>query len=155
MFEKITAVQVTLFKSNHFVGVLYSNFIMFPKQTLQAKMIGNQIDALLCSIINDRREKLIDDHWNIPQKDLLGLLLAGNLLDGKQEERLMTRDLVDECKTFFFSGQDTSALSLTWKMMLLAIYPEWQDQLRGEIKQVVGDGKVDPTMLAGLKKVTN
>ena len=155
VIEKITAVQVALFKSNRFVGVPYSNLIMCPKRTLQAKIIGNQINALLHSIIKDRREKLIDDHQNIPQKDLLCLLLAGNLLEGKRGKRLTTRELVDECKTFFFAGQETSALLLTWTMMLLAIYPEWQDQLREEIQQVVGDGEVDPTMLAGLKKVKN
>ncbi|PSS33072.1 Cytokinin hydroxylase [Actinidia chinensis var. chinensis] len=153
VIEKITAVQVALFKSNRFVGVPYSSLIMCPKQTLQAKMIGNQINALLRSIIKDRREKLINDHKNIPQKDLLGILLAGHLLEGKRGKKLTTRELVDECKTFFFAGQETSALLLMWTMMLLAIYPEWQDHLREEIKQVVGDGEVDPTMLAGLKKM--
>ncbi|KAK6155710.1 hypothetical protein DH2020_009958 [Rehmannia glutinosa] len=78
---------------------------------------------------------------------------AKNMLDRKKRA-LTTKELVDECKTFFFGGHETTALALTWTLLLLGLHPEWQEELREEIKHVVGDGEiVDATMLVGLKKM--
>ncbi|KAI6672358.1 hypothetical protein NL676_000264 [Syzygium grande] len=149
VLEKLRALQVTLFKTNRFVGVPFNQFIA-PKQSLEAKRLGKEIDNLLMSIIDDRKASFVANN----QKDLLGLLLEGNYGNGKVGKSLMTRELVDECKTFFFGGHETTALALSWTLLLLAIHPEWQDQLRDEIKQVVGDKKeIDATMIAGLKKM--
>ncbi|PQM38272.1 cytokinin hydroxylase [Prunus yedoensis var. nudiflora] len=38
-------------------------------------------------------------------------------------------------------------------MLLLAMHPEWQNQLREEIREVVGDKQIDVHMLASLKKL--
>ncbi|PRQ60103.1 putative cytochrome P450 [Rosa chinensis] len=79
-----------------------------------------------------------------------------NQLDqqGSFRKALTTQQLVDECKTFFFSGHETSALSIIWTMLLLATNPEWQNELREEIREVVGDNKeLHFNMLAGLKKM--
>ncbi|KAF2320450.1 hypothetical protein GH714_027542 [Hevea brasiliensis] len=90
-----------------------------------------------------------------PQKDLLGLLLEENHEEGRLGKTLTltTRELVDECKTFFFGGHETTALALTWTLLLLAVHPEWQNQLREEITQVTGNKEIDFSMLAGLKKM--
>ncbi|KAL3714191.1 hypothetical protein ACJRO7_006174 [Eucalyptus globulus] len=149
VFEKLRAMQITLFKTNRFVGVPFNQFIA-PKQSLEAKKLGKEIDDLLMSIIEDRKTGIVVNN----QKDLLGLLLEGNGGNGKAGKSLTTRELVDECKTFFFGGHETTALALSWTLLLLAMHPEWQDQLRDEIKQVVGDKKeIDATMIAGLKKM--
>ncbi|KAM7273123.1 hypothetical protein ACFE04_027787 [Oxalis oulophora] len=135
VFEKLRAMQVTLFKSNRYVGVPYSKFMMCPKQTLEAKKLGKEIDSLLLEIINARRNPNI----NVvnQQNDLLGLLLKENpVIDGGVKASLTTRELVDECKTFFFGGHETTALALTWTLLLLALNPEWQDQLREEINEM-------------------
>ncbi|XP_030530565.1 cytokinin hydroxylase-like [Rhodamnia argentea] len=149
VFEKLQAMQVTLFKTNRFVGVPFNQFIA-PKKSMEAKRLGKEIDDLLMSIINDRKAGIGANN----RKDLLGLLLEGNSGNGRTGKSLTTRELVDECKTFFFGGHETTALALSWTLLLLAIHPEWQDQLRDEIKQVVGDNKeIDSTKMAGLKKM--
>ncbi|PPD89431.1 hypothetical protein GOBAR_DD13634 [Gossypium barbadense] len=63
--------------------------------------------------------------------------LVGYLMEG---ERLSAREIVDECKAFFFGAHETTTMALTWTLLLLAIYPQWQIQLREEIRQVIGDG---------------
>ncbi|KAL9225323.1 hypothetical protein vseg_001265 [Gypsophila vaccaria] len=150
LFEKLRAMQISLFKFTRYVGVPYGH-ILSMGQTLEAKRLGQEIDNILLSIINDRR-KLIGVQ---PQHDLLGLLLeGGDHVDGQYVKQLTNRELIDECKTFFFGGHETVALSMAWTLMLLAMYPKWQNELREEIKEVIGDEQeIDFTMLVGLKKM--
>ncbi|CAK7337306.1 unnamed protein product [Dovyalis caffra] len=148
VFEKLRAMQITLFKSNRYVGVPFSK-LMCPKKTLEAKKLGKEIDALLLSIITARK----NSNDGFPQNDLLGLLLKENRVDGRLGKTLTTRELVDECKTFFFGGHETTALALSWTLLLLAMHPEWQNQLREEIREVTGDKEIDFSKLARLKKM--
>ncbi|XP_024544504.1 cytokinin hydroxylase-like [Selaginella moellendorffii] len=94
-------------------------------------------------------------------KDLLGLMLAANegVLDfnnGKKLEIQVTmQDVIDECKTFFFTSQETSAALLAWTMLLLALNPEWQTRLRHEVREVCGEVSAPNSleMLGNLKSV--
>ncbi|KAF8768716.1 hypothetical protein HU200_007274 [Digitaria exilis] len=70
--------------------------------------------------------------------DLLGLMLESNNA-GDGGRRVMSMDeIIDECKTFFFAGHDTTAHLLTWAMFLLATHPEWQQRLREEVLRECG-----------------
>ena len=144
VFEKLRALQITLFKTTRYVGVPFGKCFNV-KKTLEAKKLGREIDKLLLSIIRARKESIKAQD----RKDLLGLLLQENQVDG----RLTTRELVDECKTFFFGGHETTALAITWTLLLLAVHEDWQIQLRDEIREVVGDNEIDINVIAGLKKV--
>ncbi|KAG8381314.1 hypothetical protein BUALT_Bualt06G0109500 [Buddleja alternifolia] len=150
VFEKLRDMQITLFNSNRYVGVPFGKFLN-PRKTLKAKALGKEIDALLRSIITDRSSK---PSTGEPEKDLLGVLLVENTVDGRKKRALTTEEVVDECKTLFFAGHETTALALTWTLLLLGLHPEWQNQLREEIKEVLGDGKmIDATKLGGLRKM--
>ncbi|XP_060197025.1 cytokinin hydroxylase-like [Lycium barbarum] len=150
VFDKIRTMQVTLFKSIRYVGVPYGE-LMCSKEILKVKNLGKEIDVLLGSIIKDRK-KMDKNH---DSDDLLSLLLGqvSNGTDDPLRKELTTREVVDECKTFFFGGHETSALALTWTMLLLSLHKEWQTQLREEIKQVFGEGEIDVTKLNGLTKM--
>ncbi|MED6121164.1 hypothetical protein PIB30_027648 [Stylosanthes scabra] len=149
VFRKLKELQMVLFKSHRFVGVPFGNFFAI-KKTLEAKKIGQEVDKLLISIINDRMMKSGKSH----QEDLLGHLLQENN-NGEEKGKFSMRGLVDECKTFFFGGYETTSLSITWSLLLLAMHEDWQNQLRDEIKQVMGNGDfdVDVNMLNSLKKM--
>uniref|UniRef100_A0A453SAN0 Secologanin synthase n=1 Tax=Aegilops tauschii subsp. strangulata TaxID=200361 RepID=A0A453SAN0_AEGTS len=51
-------------------------------------------------------------------------------------------DMVEECKTFFFAGKQTTTNLLTWATVLLAMHPEWQDRARQEVLAVCGLGEL-------------
>ncbi|KAE8698183.1 subtilase family protein [Hibiscus syriacus] len=149
VYEKLRAMQITLFNSNRYVGVPFSKWLCL-KKTLEARKLGKEIDQLLLSLIVARKMT-----WDgSTQKDLLGLLMEGSHADGGAGKSLTTRELIDECKTFFFGGHETTALALTWTLLVLALYPQWQDQLREEIREMIGDdGEIDFTRLSSLKKM--
>ncbi|XP_061998687.1 cytokinin hydroxylase-like [Rosa rugosa] len=149
VFEKLRALQMTLFKTTRFVGVPFGKFI-YPMKTLEAGRLGEEINQLFLSIIAARKKSIRSES---PQHDLLGMLLKESDKPGNFSRSLTTQELVDECKTFFFGGHETTALAITWTMLLLATHTDWQDQLRAEIKEVVGDKEIDVNNLAGLKKM--
>ncbi|XP_047168792.1 cytokinin hydroxylase-like [Vigna umbellata] len=150
VFDKLRALQMTLFKTNRYVGVPFGKYFNV-KKTLEAKKLGKEIDELLLSIIESRKKSGTKNG----QQDLLGLLLQENHeVDGRSGKTLTSREVVDECKTFFFGGHETTALAITWTLLLLAMHPDWQTQLRDEIREVVGNSEeLDISMLSGLKKM--
>ncbi|CAL9047255.1 unnamed protein product [Musa banksii] len=73
----------------------------------------------------------------------------------KPEGQILSRDdIVDECKTFFFAGQDTTAQFVTWTMFLLSTNQNWQEKLREEVQRECGMQTPDADMLSKLKLVT-
>ncbi|MQM17838.1 hypothetical protein Taro_050818 [Colocasia esculenta] len=155
VFNKLRDLQVLLFKSKRLVGVPF-NKLLHLRQTRAASALGKEIDEILLSIIESRKASVVSREAETfgPQEDLLGLLLEGNQRnDGGKNKKLTERELVDECKTFFFGGHETTALALTWTLLLLATNPEWQTILRQEVEEVIGGRPVDSALLTKLTKM--
>jgi PHYB activation tagged suppressor 1 len=70
--------------------------------------------------------------------DMLGVILeACTSEDGKKP--LMSMDeIIEECKTFYLAGYETTSQMLIWTMFLLSTYPEWQEKLREEVLRECG-----------------
>ena len=88
--------------------------------------------------------------------DLLGLMLEACFMTEQGEKRdelaLTMDEIIDECKTFFFAGHETTSHLLTWTMFLLSLYPEWQERLREEVLRECGRENPTADMLGKLKE---
>jgi cytochrome P450 len=87
------------------------------------------IDTLIYGIIEDRRRAA-------PRDDLLGALLAAKDEDGSQ---MSDEQLRDETVTLFLAGHETTALSLTYALYLIARHPATEARILAEVAEVVGD----------------
>lgn len=98
-----------------------------------------EVEKLLMEIIQSRKDCVEVGRSSSYGNDLLGMLLdemQNKRRGGNEEFSLNLQLIMDECKTFFFAGHDTTALLLTWTVMLLASNPSWQDKVRAQIKEV-------------------
>ncbi|XP_058009939.1 cytochrome P450 CYP749A22-like isoform X2 [Hevea brasiliensis] len=82
--------------------------------------------------------------------DFLGLLLKEHH-DDNSDRIISVEDVIDECKTFYVAGHETTSSSITWTLLLLAIHIDWQDKARKEVLELFGQQNPTPDGLARLK----
>ncbi|XP_062196384.1 cytokinin hydroxylase-like [Phragmites australis] len=148
IFHLIEELQRLTARSSRYLWVPGSQY--FPsKYRREIKRLNGELEHVLKESIQRSRE--IADEGRTPSSacgmGLLRMLLAEmerKKKSGHGELGYDAQMMIDECKTFFFAGHETSALLLTWAIMLLATNPSWQDKARAEIAHVCGD--VPPTV---------
>ncbi|CAL9020077.1 unnamed protein product [Prunus brigantina] len=67
--------------------------------------------------------------------DYLGLLVEAQH-DANDNQRILVDEVVDDCKTFYMSGQETTTTLLSWTVLLLAVHTDWQEEARKEGQDV-------------------
>ncbi|XP_051121320.1 cytochrome P450 CYP72A219-like [Andrographis paniculata] len=125
------------------------------KHNRRIKEIVKEIESTLMSII-ERRMKLMKVGEGSGD-DLLGLLLESNIKE--IEERgsrfgMSMEEVIEECKLFYFAGQETTSTLLVWTMILLGKYTDWQSRARDEVLQVFEKRKPEYQELNHLKVIT-
>ncbi|PIN12204.1 hypothetical protein CDL12_15187 [Handroanthus impetiginosus] len=86
--------------------------------------------------IRESVRRLIEknDKQSDNSRNLLTLLMR--VKGDNTEEGLGVKEVIDECKTFYFAGKETTSNLLTWALVLLAMHPEWQARTREEVFRV-------------------
>uniref|UniRef100_A0A0D3GDQ0 Cytochrome P450 n=1 Tax=Oryza barthii TaxID=65489 RepID=A0A0D3GDQ0_9ORYZ len=139
--RELQSIAFSAINSTRFPGSQY----IPTKTNLRRRHLAKKVRGTLMAIIRERQAAAAKEdsgHGN----DLLGLMLEANATDacGSGGENSMTMDeIVDECKTFFFAGHDTTSHLLTWAMFLLGTHPEWQQRLREEVLRECGGGDTE------------
>ncbi|XP_019193427.1 PREDICTED: cytochrome P450 CYP72A219-like isoform X3 [Ipomoea nil] len=109
------------------------------KRNRRMKQIFNQVRSSILGMI-DKRIKAIEAGES-RNYDLLGIMSMD--------------EIIEECKLFYFAGQETTSTLLVWTMILLGKHLEWQERAREEILQVIGTTEEpDSDKLNQLKIVT-
>ncbi|XP_059068912.1 cytochrome P450 734A1-like [Cryptomeria japonica] len=90
--------------------------------------------------------------------DLLGFMMSESKqqgrVNGKSNASLSTEEIIDECKTFYFGGHETTSVLLAWSIILLGIHQDWQERGRREVLEVCGRNNYpDADSLSRLKIV--
>ncbi|XP_030461115.2 cytokinin hydroxylase [Syzygium oleosum] len=136
IFHLLTILQSLCAQASRHLCLPGSRF--FPsKYNREIKSLKMEVERLLMEIIQSRRDCVEVGRSSSYGNDLLGMLL--NEMQKKKSGSgfsLTLQLIMDECKTFFFAGHETTALLLTWTVMLLASNPSWQERVREEVAQV-------------------
>ena len=116
------------------------------KMNRETKRLDKEIRTLILKVVKEREE-------GGSEQDLLQMILEGaKSSDSGQDET--NRFIVDNCKNMYLAGYETSAVTATWTLMLLALYPEWQEKVREEILEICRGELPNADMLLKMKTVS-
>ncbi|RDX65286.1 Cytochrome P450 714C2, partial [Mucuna pruriens] len=149
IFSKLRELQRLLSKIH--AGI--PGFRYLPnKSNRQMWRLEKEINLKIAKVVKQRQE---ESH----EQDLLQMILEGaknceggdGLLSNSMSHE---RFVIDNCKNIFFAGHETTAITASWCLMLLAVHQDWQDRARAEVLEVCGKDSPDASMLKSLKTLT-
>ncbi|KAK9706112.1 hypothetical protein RND81_07G104700 [Saponaria officinalis] len=153
--------QQMLLASEAFQKVLIPGYRFAPtKRNMRSWKLDKEIRRLLEKLINKRKiennnNKNTEEIAEGGPKDLLGLMIQAGLKEdlknnnnniqdisnnnnNNNNNNISVSDIMEECKSFFFAGKQTTSNLLTWTTVLLAMHPSWQELARDEVLRVCG-----------------
>ncbi|MBA0871773.1 hypothetical protein Goshw_029882 [Gossypium schwendimanii] len=117
---------------------------------IESEKLAREIQDLVIEIVKKRENKVSSAGAESFGSDFLGLLVKA-FNNSDEKNKISMEDLVDECKTFYFAGQETVNASLAWAVLVLAIHRDWQDKARREVMEIFGKQNPHSEGLAKLK----
>uniref|UniRef100_A0A0D9XNH5 RING-type E3 ubiquitin transferase n=1 Tax=Leersia perrieri TaxID=77586 RepID=A0A0D9XNH5_9ORYZ len=117
------------------------------KSNQEIRTLDEQVRLLILDVAKEQH------HHQDAHNSLLNAIIDA-AQDGRSAEE--TEDfIVGSCKTIYFGGHESTAVTAIWCLMLLATHPEWQERARAEAIEVCqGRTPLDIDALRRLKIVT-
>ncbi|XP_058761437.1 cytochrome P450 714A2-like [Vicia villosa] len=147
IFERLAGIQNKLSKTSTLLGFLNLSFLP-SKESKEVWKLKKEVDVLIMNIIHAREKQNQENNNGEKQNDLLQKIIEGvakeKLLNASGKGTLkpghdMNQLIIDICKSIYFAGSESTAISVVWALYLLSVYPEWQQRIRDEISEIFGD----------------
>ncbi|KAL8549266.1 hypothetical protein ACS0TY_008205 [Phlomoides rotata] len=142
MVAKLTEITVRNVYKVKFPGIRY--LFLKNNDEIESEKLEKGIMDCIVQIITKREME------HVSNPDFLGKLMEANQ-DRDKKKRISVEEIVDECKTFYFAGHETTTSLLSWTIFLLAVHQEWQDKARNEVTRSFGEANPNPDGIARLK----
>ncbi|TKY65631.1 PHYB activation tagged suppressor 1 [Spatholobus suberectus] len=142
ILAKLATKQAVLAKPSILFGFLNLSFLP-TKENKELRKLQKEVETMILKVIKDREaeNQKSSTHWN--QKDLLQIILEGaaSATTGSSGKGIfgpqynINQLILDMCKNMYFAGSESTSLSITWTLLLLALHPDWQQRVRSEIME--------------------
>ncbi|CAL1405311.1 unnamed protein product [Linum trigynum] len=120
------------------------------REDTEADKLEQGIRTVILRMLRKREEMVANGEAENFGSDFFGLLLSA-LHESDESKRISEDDLIDECKTVYLAGQETTNTLLSWVMLLLSINTDWQEKARTEVLTHLGDRAPDADGILKLK----
>ncbi|KAK2981281.1 hypothetical protein RJ640_006982 [Escallonia rubra] len=114
MLHRDTQVFLTLIC---LTDVSFYSWLLRSADDIESEKLEQGIRKPIIRMIK-KREKAMNGKVDSFGNDFLGLLVKANH-DSDEGNRITEDDVVDECKTFYIAGHETTTSLLTWTVLLL------------------------------------
>ncbi|XP_021718983.1 cytochrome P450 CYP72A219-like [Chenopodium quinoa] len=156
LLKEMTVMALSTLQSVYIPGLRY----VPTANNRRLKKVEDQIHTLLTRVINKRKREI--EAGDPPKFDLLGTLMDSNQKETQnavgsvknQQLEMNLQEVMDECKLFYFAGQETTSVLLVWTLILLSKHQDWQARAREEVLQTFGFSVPDFKGLSHLKTMS-
>ncbi|KAK6921868.1 Cytochrome P450 [Dillenia turbinata] len=142
IFETLTQLGIILSRNRYTIQFPVIGKLFKSKDDVTAEKLDQDIRCSILEIIKSREKKLMAGELDKYGSDFLGSLMKA-YHETDETKRITEDDVIDECKIFYLAGHETTTSFLSWTMLLLAMYPDWQEKVRKEVLELFGEQ--DPT----------
>jgi cytochrome P450 len=108
-----------------------------------SSLMSRKLDNAIREQVNLHRKTAAETRWKSGKGDILDLALN----DPDYGKQATTSEIVDQMKTFFFAGNDTTSAILSWIYVFLFYTPRVLVKLRKELDEVFGP-EIEPKIIA-------
>ncbi|EOY29240.1 hypothetical protein QUC31_020891 [Theobroma cacao] len=150
IFAKLRTLQTTIINKPGIVFGLNNSRFLSTKKKIST--LEREVELLIWETVEGRQQECVDK--SSCQKDLMQLILEGAVNDAYVGKASSQQFIVDNCKNIYFAGHETTAITASWCLMLLALHPGWQSRIQAEVAQVCKNGLPDADSISRLKTVT-
>ncbi|XP_068669472.1 cytochrome P450 714C2-like [Aristolochia californica] len=147
IFSQLKTLQIALSKQTGDIGIPGLRYIP-KKSNREAWRLDKEIRLSIIKVIKER-----ENRKEAVARDLLQVIL-NSVRDGYISKRMARSFIIDNCKTVYFAGHETSATTVAWVLLLLAKHPKWQERVRAEIQEVFNGRASDADMTSKMKVLT-
>nr|XP_043611060.1 cytochrome P450 714C2-like isoform X1 [Erigeron canadensis] len=148
IFTKLRALQGFMSKAS--IGVPVLRYVP-SKNNREIWKLEKDINSRIVEVVKSSNEFK-------GERNLLQTIIEAAKEDGESNDRWIDIDpskfIVDNCKSIYFAGYETTATSASWCLMLLAKHSEWQERCRAEVFDICKDKLLDMTTLQSMKTMT-
>ncbi|CAA2982655.1 cytochrome P450 CYP749A22-like [Olea europaea subsp. europaea] len=149
IFDMLMKLTVLVSRNVHKIKFPGISRFMKSSDEIESEKLEQGIRDCIVKIIA-QREQHRNERDESFRSDFLGKLLQANE-ETDRYKRMSIEAIVDECKTFYFAGHETTTSLLAWTVLLLATNEEWQDSARQEVTGLFGQTNPNPDAIARLK----
>ncbi|KAK8491564.1 hypothetical protein V6N11_063058 [Hibiscus sabdariffa] len=153
IFDMLTKLSILVTRNYFKARIPVISKLWKSADEIESEQLAKGIHDCVMGMVKRREEKVVTGESDNFGDDFLGLLVNA-YHDSDEKNRLSVEDIVDECKTFYFAGQETTNSLLAWTVLVLAIHTDWQDKARKEIAEVFGDQNPHHQGISKLKTVS-
>lgn len=145
IFSKLNALQMAMSKAN--IGIPGMRYLPI-KDNREIWKLEKEIDSMILKVVKQRVKEAVNE------KDLLQMILDGAETCHDYNRLSKERFLIDNCKNIYFAGSETTAITASWTLMLLAAHPDWQARVRSEVLETCKGSLPDADALRNMKMLT-
>lgn len=139
-FQTLLAEELLQFVRSAAYWLVPGSRYLPTKRNRLMNLCSSKVDDLLHGAIEGRRAAVRKGEVSSYGDDLLGRMLSAaseGWSENTQDFNLAS--VFNNCKLFYFAGQDTVANATNFALLMLALHPEWQDRARKEVLEVFED----------------
>ncbi|GMJ01816.1 cytochrome P450, family 72, subfamily A, polypeptide 14 [Hibiscus trionum] len=153
IFNMLNKLSVLVGRNNFKTRIPFIEYVWKSADLLESEKLATGIQDCVMQIVKKREDRVVNGEADSFGNDFLGLLVEA-YRDSDEKNRLSMEDLVDECKTFYITGQETVNSLLAWTVLVLAVHGDWQEKARREVIEIFGNQNPHSEGIPKLKTMT-